>query len=116
MGDWPSVVDSAVKIGLGALIGGGFAIWTIRLNQRHDDVKAQRERRSTLLLEAQLEVSRFAGLVSSYWASVRNTVYIRDKGEVITPLMRSGLKAQEQKVFEALAELSTAPGKVLLIG
>ena len=116
MTDWPSVVDSAVKIGLGALIGGGFAVWTIRLNQRHDHLKSQRERRATLLQEAQLEVSRFAGLVSSYWANVRNAVYIRDQGEVITQLMRGDLTAQEQKVFEAFAELSSARGKVLLLG
>ncbi len=116
MTDWPSVVDSAVKIGLGALIGGGFAVWTIRLNQRHDHLKSQRERRATLLQEAQLEVSRFAGLVSSYWANVRNAVYIRDKGEAVTQLMRTELKAQEQRVFEAFAELSSTRGKVLLLG
>ena len=116
MADWPSVVDSAVKIGLGALIGGGFAIWTIRLNQRHDHLKAQRERRATVLQEAQLEVSRFAGLVSSFWANVRNAVYIRDEGETVTRSMRSELRAQEQEVFEAFAELSSTRGKVLLLG
>ena len=102
MTDWPSVVDSAVKIGLGALVGGGFAIWALRLNQRHDHVKAQRERRATLLQEAQLEVSRFAGLVSAYWANVRNAVHIRDKGDVVTQVMRRELEAQEQKVSKPL--------------
>jgi hypothetical protein len=58
--DWLGIVDSAVKIGLGALIGGAFAIWTIRLNERHDHIKQQVERRCVLLQEAQLEVSRFA--------------------------------------------------------
>lgn len=114
--DWISVVDTAVKIGFGALIGGFFAIWTQRLSQRHEQSKLQLERRRVLLQEAQIEVSHFAGSVSTYWANTRNAVFLRDKGDPVTAKMRTELQSNERTVFEGFAELSASRGKILLLG
>ena len=116
MADWASVADTAVKIGLGALIGGWFTIWTLRLNQRHDLVKQRLERRFNLLQEAQLEVSGFAGIMSTYWANTRNAAHIRDRDGGASEAMRQELEEEEKKVFTAFADLSTSRGKILLVG
>lgn len=116
MADWVAVADSAVKIGLGALIGGGYGIWNLLLNHRHEFSRAHYERRAALLQEVQLEVSAFGGIVATFWASLMNAVFLRDTGAVVTPKVRTDLKALEDSVFAGFAALATTRGKLLLLG
>jgi hypothetical protein len=113
---WPEVADTALKIGLGALLGGAFSVVLARLNQRHDLRKLALERRWNLLQEAQSEITLFGSLVSQFWAGVRNAVYLRASGKPLTVQQTEELEKLERLVFEGFAGLGVPRSKLLLLG
>lgn len=113
---WPEVADSAVKIGLGALVGGGFSLALARLTQRHEFRKLALERRWTLLQQVQLEVTDFSVAISAFWASTRNAAYRRDASQPLSAVEQRELKELENKAFAAFGALATPRSKLLLLG
>lgn len=114
--DWATVVDDAVKVGLGALIGAIGTISTTLIMRKSDQRKRHFEKRLELLQEAVLEVSKFGSSVSTYWAHVRNAAFLRDTKSPIPPQMQSELDRQEKEVFRQFAELSSPRAKLSMIG
>jgi len=49
--NWIDVVDSAIKVGLGAFAGGGFALALERIRQRNEERRRRDELRWTLLVQ-----------------------------------------------------------------
>jgi hypothetical protein len=113
---WPDVADSAVKIGLGALVGGAFSVVVARVVQRHELRKMAIERRWTLLQETQLEVTSFGQLTSEYRARVRNAAAQRDRGSPVTPEAEAELAELRRRVFSGFSALDVPRSKLLLLG
>ena len=116
MTNWPEVVDTSIKIGLGALLGGLFSVWLARLNQRHEVRRLYLERRWNLLQEAQVEIMKFGAAISEFWANTRNAAWLRDKSKPLASDQRGSLMRQEQEVFGLFATLAAARSKLLLLG
>jgi hypothetical protein len=69
------VVDSAVKIGLGALIGGLFTYWLERLKQKGDLAKARRERFNSIVVSPIISFLNdlHECISETYWSSIDPT-------------------------------------------
>lgn len=112
---WIDVVDTAVKVGLGALIGGGFSYILARLDY---DREARRElaKRRLDKLEAAFEaINTFSSRMSAYWANLSNGVFKKSKG-TLTPQDALDLQHQEQEVFEGYLILAQAKAHLELLG
>jgi len=55
---WIEVVDSAIKIGLGGLIGGFFALWSAKSNHDRESVKSFKNFQRELYMKASAELTQ----------------------------------------------------------
>lgn len=80
--DWYDLADTALKIGLGALIAGGFTYITTKANHSHENKKNQYELKKQLILEtSELSSKYFLKMnhIFYFWSSpiIRNK-FIKD--------------------------------------
>ena len=113
---WIDVADDAVKVGLGALIGGAVSLWATRMARSNEREKQLLERRLALLQDAQLDISKFVAAVSTFWANIRNAAFMRDTNEALSAKDKKELHENEQAVFALFAEMSAPRGTLLLLG
>ncbi|MBU4499978.1 MAG: hypothetical protein KKG40_07180, partial [Gammaproteobacteria bacterium] len=77
------VIDTAVKVGLGALISGLSAYWMAKSKNR-DDLRRERSGRHHGLLEQSAEqIECFSHVVLRYWALI--VEFVRNKDKKIEP-------------------------------
>lgn len=62
-----SIVDTAVKIGLGALISGVATYWVTKLNHENDIAKTKIKRQRELLEDIAGQTEEFSNAVLKYW-------------------------------------------------
>lgn len=67
--DWYDLADTALKIGLGALIAGGFTYITTKANHTHENKKNKYELKKQLILE-------ISQLSSKYFSKVRHLSHL----------------------------------------
>ncbi|MFW2235244.1 hypothetical protein ACN4FE_04370 [Aliarcobacter butzleri] len=67
--DWYNLADTALKIGLGALIAGGFTYITTKANHTHENKKNQYELKKQLILKT-------SQLSSKYFSKVRHLYHL----------------------------------------
>ncbi|RFC38298.1 MAG: hypothetical protein DID90_2727552661 [Candidatus Nitrotoga sp. LAW] len=113
---WVDVADSAVKIGLGALIGGTFGVWVAWLNNSIQAKKALNERRRQIIELVIESVDSACNAASLYWSNLGNGVYKRDKGEKLTDADKAQLDSLQSKFFESFTVLNSSGAKLLLLG
>jgi hypothetical protein len=113
---WINVADTAIKIGLGALIGGAFGIWVALVNNRSQSSRTYLEKKRSILESVLADVESFLGATIMYWANLSNAVYKRDKGIRLTEADTKELKKLEQALFESFKLLGSCSAKLLLIG
>ncbi|EJA7342773.1 TPA: hypothetical protein JG809_004845 [Vibrio parahaemolyticus] len=110
------IIDTAVKIGLGALISGVATYSVTRLNHDKDIEKAKQTRKRELLEDISSQTEEFSNSVLKYWAyMVEHVRYIeRDKQapEDLEPRIENAAK----DLFEKFSHLSSAEGKLILLG
>lgn len=56
---WIELIDTAIKIGLGAIVGGGFSIWTFKLQAKDKNNKFFLEKEYGLILESLENIYHF---------------------------------------------------------
>lgn len=110
------IIDTAVKIGFGALISGATAYVITRLKYRSDLNKELLSRRQVLLERVANQVEELNRVYLKYYASMLN--FIRDKKEGIE---WSGYEKDEHKevtkdLNAGFQELTSAEAKLLLLG
>ena len=110
------IIDTAVKIGLGALISGATAYVITRLKYHSDINKELLSRRQILLERVANQVEELNRVYLKYYASMLN--FIRDKKEGIE---WPGYKKDEHKevtkdLNAGFQELTSAEAKLLLLG
>ena len=113
---WINVADTAVKIGLGALIGGAFGVWVALLNNRSQSSRGYLEKKRIILEAVLADVESFLSATTLYWANLANAIYKRDQGHKLTDADSKELSKLEQSLFESFKVVGTSSARLLLIG
>jgi hypothetical protein len=113
---WIDVADDAVKIGLGALLGGSFAVLVARLNNRSQIARSLLEKRREIIESVLTDIDSFTTAASVYWANLSNAVFKRDQKEFLSPEDLGQLKELEQALFESFTISGRCSARLLLIG
>ncbi|WP_198329480.1 hypothetical protein [Psychrobacter cibarius] len=111
---WIEVVDSAVKIGLGALIAGVIAFLLSSTQHRNELKKAKIECEFEMLKEVAEKVENFNSITLNYWAFATDW---RRRLVLDSSLPKSnGLLDAQNKLFDSFSELTKAESLLLLFG
>lgn len=119
---WITVTDTAVKVGLGALIGGGISIVATYLSQRRESAKQYNDKKREQLLEAALQFNKFNTVLGVYWANVRNAAFKKENKNKLPPKERlskkerTALSKNESDLFESFSILGECNTRLLLMG
>jgi hypothetical protein len=113
--EWIEVVDSAVKIGLGGLIGGAWTAYQSSVTRGAEAAKALQTRRRELLEDTAQVIDNFTASLAGYWAALTNLLDLKAHGTAT-----SDDRAQYQKLatelYSAFPTLNTAESRLLLLG
>lgn len=110
------VIDTAVKVGLGALISGASGYWMAK-SKTHEDARRERLNRHHSLLETSAEqIENFSQVLMRYWALIVECVRTRDQGLMWTPDRFEELTKVKVEIVTAFCDLTSAESKFLLMG
>ena len=110
------MADTAVKIGLGALIGGAFGVWVAWLNNRNQSSRSYLEKKRSILESVLADVESFFSATTLYWANLANAIFKRDQGNRLTEGESKELKKLEQGLFESFKVVGSCSARLLLVG
>ena len=111
-----SIIDTAVKIGLGALIS-GFATYRVtKLNHDNSLEKARSDRQRELLEEISSQVELFSNSVLKYWAYMIEHVRYKHSEKDAPDDLKPRIDQAAIDLFDRYTELASAEGKLILIG
>lgn len=111
---WLEVVDSAVKIGLGAIIAGLSALVLAKAQHRHTLDKAKIDREFQLLTEIAEKVERFTHTALKFWALASDWQRaLRTNPHVVRS---SQLKKAQAELFDRFNDVTAAEATLLLMG
>ena len=108
------IVDTAVKIGLGALISGLATYFVVKAGHKEELRRERLKRKSELIERVASQVEEVTHVALKYWATVttlatRPNYSRREKAEALLPEL-------QDELFAAFKEMSSAEGLLLLIG
>ena len=110
------ILDTAVKVGLGALISGCSTYWVAKANALSNQ-KAERQRRHHDLLEKCAEqIESFSHTMLRYWALISEQTKNRANDLDLSPHRRDELDRVKVELFNSFSELTSAEAKLLLLG
>lgn len=112
---WAEVADSAVKIGLGALIAGAVAVVSGRLADKRSQRSELNARVRDQLQDVSDRLDEFNAEVSLLWAETSNAIHAR-QNNTLTDEDRKALNEREGKVFAAFTLLGWCHTRLVLIG
>ncbi|AVG15780.1 hypothetical protein CFN79_07835 [Chromobacterium vaccinii] len=112
---WVDVVDSAVKIGLGALIASVSSMLLAKQNHARDLEKEVRKRNRELLEEVAEQVEEFTSKSLLYWAIVGDHLKALN-GLKDRSVGSESVKTAQKELFDSFHELTSAEAKLLLLG
>ena len=110
------VIDSAVKIGLGAALSGIGALTLAHINRKHETTKELSSRRRQLLEIIAEQVESFSHVVLRYWGLTTEWVRRTAKGEAMPADRRQLWEAVRSELSLAFRDLTSAEAKLLLLG
>lgn len=111
---WLEVIDSAVKIGLGALIAGVSALVLAKAQHRNTLAKDRAEREFQLLKEIAEKVERFTHASLKYWALSAD--WHRALRKDPEAKKSAQLRAAQDELFDRFNDVTTAEATLLLLG
>lgn len=110
------VVDSAIKIGLGGLIGfiGTYAV--TKLNHNHDSNKERSKRHFDTLEQVVSHIEDFSHVALKYWALVADSVRVENDGKLWPKEKFDQLNLVKAEYFTEAKNVTVAESKLLLLG
>lgn len=114
--DLLSIVDTAVKIGLGALISGLATYWVTKLNHSNDIAKAKLKRQRELIEEIAGQMEDFSSATLKYWAYIVEHVRYAEREKSAPDHLQARIKSAGDELFDKFSQLSSAEGKLILLG
>jgi hypothetical protein len=110
------IVDTAIKIGLGALISGFGAYLVAKLNHNKDAEKARIQRRRELLEAVAEQVELFTQAYLKHWAFITNWLTFEPLGKPITEESEKDFRSIGEELNNSFKDLISAESKLLLLG
>jgi len=110
------IVDSAVKIGLGALISGFATYWLTKLNHDQTAEKERAQRKRALLEAIAEQVAKFDQFALDYWERVANWLAVSPRTEKMSESLRGEISQLEKAIKDGYEELKSAETKLSLLG
>ena len=110
------ILDTAVKIGLGAIITAASAFALASKQHRSDVAKERLRRRQELMESVAQDVAAFTHITLKYWARMTNWIAFRDAGEDPPQGREAELQSLKDELFNAFQGMTAAEGKLLLLG
>jgi hypothetical protein len=116
MTTWIDVADSAVKIGLGALLGGWFGFANAKLAHEREAIIEFVKSRRDILKDAIQRCDTFSRAHADYWAALFDALEDRtERGKVPKKFVRS-LKQKEKVLRDAFQDFAHIESCFLLAG
>lgn len=109
------VLDTAVKIGLGALISGISTYWITRQKDKSDSVKEYERRHRTILEQVAEETEQVNHVYLKYWALVVEWLRYTKEGNPWPEGRKEELEKTKTELFHAFKSLTSAEAKLLLV-
>lgn len=113
--NWPDVVDSAVKIGLGALLGGGFSLVIAWLSYQRNLGRDYFKRRRELIEKAVRDLDNFYRAMSLFRASLQNLLFKKNSQQPASHDDQTAIKALEKKLYVGFSDLYTVRSTLILL-
>jgi hypothetical protein len=110
------VLDTAVKVGLGALLSAGGAYLLAARTQRKEGERERTRRRRELLESVADDVVGFSSTFLAYWARSADAAAKRREGKAPTKEAMKRLIDSRNELFDAFGRLTSAQGRLLLLG
>lgn len=110
------VVDSAVKIGLGAMISGLATYWLAKASHAKSVEKERAQHKRELLEIITEQVARFDQFVLDYWEKVANWLAFAPPRESLSEELKAQLTKLENQIKNGYKDLKSAEAKLLLLG
>jgi hypothetical protein len=110
------ILDTAVKIGLGALISGITAYYLAKLNHHRDIEKAHIARRRELLEVIAKQIESFTKAAMMYWARTTERAEYERRDIQIPEEQLSSWREAYSNLASAFTELTDAEAILLLLG
>lgn len=111
-----SIIDTAVKIGLGALISGVATYWVTKLNHSNDIAKTKLKRQRELVEEIAGQTEEFSAATLKYWAYMVEHVRYAEREKPAPDHLPARIKSAETELFDKFSKLASAEGKLILLG
>ena len=110
------IVDTAVKIGLGALISGITTFYVTTLNHSKDSEKESARRKKEMLESIAEEIETFSNAVMEYWAYLVEFTRYKESSKEIPEGIKDKVEEAGVRLFRDFAKLPNAESKLLLFG
>ena len=110
------ILDTTIKIGLGALISGTAAFLIARLNQTKEIEKTRANRRRELVEEIAEKTEKFNSGTIRYWAILLERVANEEQSQPLPPLRQNEWNAADALLNNSFEEITNAESKLLLLG
>jgi hypothetical protein len=110
------ILDTAVKVGLGALITAGSGYVLARLNHTREAEKERIRRRRELLEKIAEQVETFSHAALRYWALVTEWARYEEREKDMPEDRLTMAEDARLELFNAFRELTSAEAKLLLLG
>lgn len=109
------LIDTALKIGLGALIGGSFSIITIILNNRNEKKKLWNTRRNQLIEDVLEELAAF-NKTQNFFFNLSRLIDEHNQRGIPPPPDKLELWYQKFNDFDAFLDVGKTVAKLQLLG
>ena len=113
---WLDIVDTAVKIGLGATISGIATYSVTKLKHNSDKHLSATQRKRESIDSVAEQVEEFSHICLNYWARILDWTRKKNAGNKKSETLESELKAVRVELFNSYKILASAESKLLLIG
>ncbi|MFT4776030.1 MAG: hypothetical protein ACI9B7_000400 [Oleispira sp.] len=110
------VIDTAIKIGLGGLIGFIGTYTVTKLNHNHDSNKDKSKRHFDALEQVASHIEEFSHVALKYWALVVERVRVENDGKTWPKERSDQLDIVKAEYFSEAKNVTVAESKLLLLG
>jgi predicted transcriptional regulator len=110
------VLDTAVKIGLGASISAVATYWHSKYRDKADSAKEYEKRHRSLLEQVADQAEQLNHAYLKYWALIIEWVRYENNKKEWPEDRRSELEETKTELFTAFGSLTSAESKLLLVG
>jgi len=111
---WLDIIDTTVKIGLGAAISGIATYSVTRLKHKSDKELSTTNLKRESLNQVAEQVEEFSHICLNYWARVLDWTRKKQNGRTVNSTLESELKNIRSELFNSFKILASAESKLLL--